>query len=154
MFKPLLRTIPTLTGNFTLACKLDKYRKNSVLNYECGITEAVLMPLQNNLANKHINVSLLYDSYEYDVQLYYKSFSSMFYTDNYDFDKNNLYDIDLSGNKTYENRNKDYEFGCKRNIMNSGYQYMFYAPFYVTDTKSLPDEFILHIEWVKIHLKI
>ena len=83
MFKPLLRTIPTLTGNFTLACKLDKYRKNSVLNYECGITEAVLMPLQNNLANKHINVSLLYDSYEYDVQLYYKSFPSMFYTDNY-----------------------------------------------------------------------
>ena len=159
MFKPLLRTIPTLTGNFTLACKLDKYRKNSVLNYECGITEAVLMPLQNNLANKHINVSLLYDSYEYDVQLYYKSFSSMFYTDNYDFDKNNLYDIDLSGNKTYENRNKDYEFGCKRNIMNSGYQYMFYAPFYVTDVKSLPDEFILHIEFSEkiyknIHIKI
>ena len=159
MFKPLLRTIPTLTGNFTLACKLDKYRKNSVLNYECGITEAVLMPLQNNLANKHINVSLLYDSYEYDVQLYYKSFSSMFYNDNYIFDKNNIYDIDLSGNKTYENRNKDYEFGCKRNIMNSGYQYMFYAPFYVTDTKSLPDEFVLHIEfsdkiYKNIHIKI
>lgn len=159
MFKPLLRTIPTLTGNFTLACKLDTYRKNSVLKYECGVTEAVLMPLQNNLANKHVNVSLLYDSYEYDVQRYYKSFSSMFYTDNYDYDKNNVYDINLSSNKTYENRNKDYEFGCKRNIMNSGYQYMFYAPFYITDTKSLPDEFILHIEFKKniyknIHIQI
>ena len=43
--------------------------------------------------------------------------------------------------------------------MNSGYQYMFYAPFYVTDTKSLPDEFVLHIEFSEkiyknIHIKI
>ena len=147
MFKPLLRTIPTLTGNFTLACKLDKYKKNSVLNFECGVTEAVMMPLQNNLANKHTNVSLLYDSYEYDVQLYYKSFSSLFYEDNYYFDKSNVYELDRSSNKTYDYRNKDYEFGCKRNIMNSGYQYMFFAPFYITNTKSLPDEFIIHIEF-------
>ena len=146
MFKPLLRTIPTLTGNFTLACKLDNYTKNNVINYTTGITEAVLMPLQNNLANKHINVSLLYDSYEYDVQRYYKSFSSSFYSENYEFDKKNIYELDLSSNKINESRNKNYEFGCKRNIMNSGYQYMFFAPFYITNIRNVPNEFVLHIE--------
>ena len=159
MFKPLLRTLPCLSGNFTLACKLDKYKKNSPINFECGISNAVLMPLQNNLANKHVNVSLLYDAYEYDVKEYFKSFSSIFYTENYEYDKNNIYNIDLTGNPTYKNRNLDYEFGCKRNIMDSGYQYMFYAPFYINDTTSLPDEFIIHIEFDNnrfkdIHIKI
>ena len=159
MFKPLLRTIPCLSGNFTLACKLDKYEKISPINFECGINNAVLMPLQNNLANKHINVSLLYDAYEYDIKEYFKSFSSIFYNENYEYDKNNIYDIDLTGNPTYKNRNMDYEFGCKRNIMNSGYQYMFYAPFYINNTVSLPDEFIIHIDfdnnrYKEIHVKI
>ena len=159
MFKPLLRTIPCLSGNFTLACKLDNYKKNSPINFECGISNAVLMPLQNNLANKHINVSLLYDSYEYDIKEYYKSFSSIFYNENYEYDKNNIYKLDLSKNSTYKNRNLDYEFGCKRNIMNSGYQYMFYAPFYINNTQSLPDEFVIHIDFdnnrfKEIHIKI
>lgn len=159
MFKPLLRTMPCLSGNFTLACKLDIYKKNSPINFDCGITEAVLMPLQNNLANKHINVSLLYDSYEYNIGGYYRSFSSIFYNENYEYDNNNIYNIDITGNPTYKNRNIDYEFGCKRNIMDSGYQFMFYAPFYINNLMSVPDEFIIHIDfdnnrYKEIHVKI
>ena len=105
------------------------------------------MPLQNNLANKHINVSLLYDSYEYNIGGYYRSFSSVFYNENYEYDDNNIYNINITGNPTYKNRNIDYEFGCKRNIMDSGYQFMFYAPFYINNLMSVPDEFIIHIDF-------
>lgn len=147
MFKPLLRTMPALTGNFTLACKLQSYNKISPIHFETGVTDAILMPLQNNLANTHFTISLLYDSYEYDVIRFYNRFSSMFYDDNYKFNKNVKSVLDLSSNTTNDIRNRNYEFGCKRNIMNSGYQYMFFAPIYITDVDNCPDEFVLHIEF-------
>ena len=147
MFKPLLRTIPTLTGNFTLACKIESYKKKSIRRFETSVQHAVLMPLQNHLVNRLFNVSLVWDSYEFNIKDFYKGYSASFYSENYEYDKINSEIIDLASNKIYGNRNSDYEFGCKRNVMNTGYQFMFYAPFYISRVEDIPDKFVIELRF-------
>ena len=59
MFKPLLRTLPTLSGNYTIACKIDELSKLNSNDYEVYIREASLMPLQNSVFNKNIGLNLV-----------------------------------------------------------------------------------------------
>ena len=63
MFKPLLRVIPTLSGNVKLACNLLDYEKyvdqagNDV--YETNVRYAKLYPISANLWKKKIDAGLL-----------------------------------------------------------------------------------------------
>ena len=49
MFKSLLRTLPSLSGNFTIACKLNEIEKDTHESYHTYVRVADLMPLQNNI---------------------------------------------------------------------------------------------------------
>ena len=48
MFKPLLTTIPSLTGNFTLGCKITDIERISEDIFSAYCREAELKPLQDN----------------------------------------------------------------------------------------------------------
>ena len=59
MFKPLLRTLPTLSGNFTIACKLREFNKENNNEYYTYVRLANMIPLQNFMANKDLELNLL-----------------------------------------------------------------------------------------------
>lgn len=151
MFKPLLRTLPTLSGNFTINCKLKEYNKESNNEYSTYIRLANLSTLQNFLANKDFNINLLNGKYEHDISKYYNYYSNVFYSSNFNYNKNNFAILDLNSIYNYNNDayNKDYEFGCKRiNYSQTGYQFNFYAPFYIDNINDIPEYFCI---FIKIH---
>lgn len=142
MFKSLLRTIPTMSGNFKINCCLSDNIQVDKYNYESYIRIADISPLQNILLNKSMKLSLLNGSYEYDICKYFKYYSNKFYSDNYSFDKFDYQQLDLYTDNRLESRNKDYEFGCKRlHFSQTGYQMNFYAPIWCDDINDLPDFF-------------
>ena len=49
MFKSLLRTIPSVSGNFTLACRLNDIIKRTDKEYTAYINSAILLPLDNKI---------------------------------------------------------------------------------------------------------
>ena len=59
MFKPLLRTLPSLSGNIKLACEINDYTNEGNNVYSTYIRSASLQPLQNNLYNRRININLI-----------------------------------------------------------------------------------------------
>jgi len=149
MFKSLLRTLPSLSGNFTIACKLNEIKKDDNENYHTYVRVADLMPLQNNIYKNSIELNLLNGKYEHDIKKYFIKYSNYFYKENFTYDKNNykILNLDSLYNETNDNRNKDYEFGCKRIYYSrTGYQFAFYAPFYLDDINNLPDYFGIHIK--------
>ena len=149
MFKPLLRTLPSLSGNFTIGCKLNEIQRENSNEYYTYVRTANLMPLQNSLFNKDININLLNGKYEYDVQKYYYVYSNYFYKVNYLYNNKNYKILDLESRYDYisDSRNKDYEFGCKR-ISNAAtdYTFSFYAPIYVDNNEDLPEYFIINFK--------
>jgi len=165
MFKPLLRTLPTLSGNFTLACPLQ-YILSDNNNYNVNIRNAKLIPLSNIISNPvDTNINLLENKYEYDVSKYYNHLAdtSTFYKFYPNVDNNindNIKGFDttrpifsLIDNNDYtfnlsNTRNTDYEFGVKRiSYAQYGYQFMFYAPFYIDSFESLPEKFVIEIKY-------
>ena len=148
MFKSLLRTIPSVSGNFTLACRLNDITKRTDKEYIAYINSAILLPLDNNIRLfKDININLINAKYEYDVQRYWKLLSDSFYTDTYSINKKIFDDYDLNPINLKDNRDKTFEFGCSRLPINyTGYQFKFYAPIYINDVNDLPDEFIIYIK--------
>lgn len=149
MFKPLLRTLPSLSGNLKLACEINDYEYEGDNTYSTYIRSASLQPLQNNLFNRRINVNLINGTWEYDVAKFYKYYSNYFYKQNCtflydDFAKLNL----ISYNSDTDSRNKDYEFGCKHiSFNNTGYMLDFYAPIYVSSIEDLPEYFEIRIDF-------
>lgn len=158
MFKPLLRTLPSLSGNFTLACPLNYVTKVDKDRYVCNIRTANIVPLQNSISNPiNTEINLLSSKYEFDVAKYYQKLvpTTLFFESTRTKNVNSLPLFDLVTNNDYvtedvcmNSRNTDYEFGVKR-VSNSlfGYQFMFYAPIYIDDVKSLPDTFEIHIKY-------
>ena len=148
MFKPLLRTLPTLSGNFSLVCKLNDFIQTSSKEYEVYVRDASLMPLQNNVFNKDIKVNLAKDQYEYVIKKFYNGYLNIFYKDNYPYNKNDYMEFDqYEVNHLNDSRNKDYEFGLKRVYHSqNGYQFCFYAPFYIDDINDMPDYFYIVIK--------
>ena len=71
MFKSLLRTLPSLSGNFTIACKLNEIKKDDNENYHTYVRVADLMPLQNNIYKNSIELNLLNGKYEHDIKKYF-----------------------------------------------------------------------------------
>ena len=148
MFKPLLRTLPTLSGNVLLGCKIDKISKTDKNNiYETDIQAASLYTAQRDIFTKKINVNLGTGKWEYDIRRFYTYFSDIFYKDNYLFNKKDYKKLNLlSAEDPQDSRNKDYEFGCRRiQYSQYGYQFQFYAPIYIDDVDSLPDYFEINI---------
>ena len=145
MFKPLLRTLPSLTGNFTIACKLKEFIKENNNEYSTYVRLANIMPLQTYLSKKDIELNLLNGKYEYDISKYNYYYSNSFYKENFQYDNKNykVLDLNVLGN---DSRNKDYEFGCKRIYYSQyGNQFNFYAPFYLDNVNDLPEYFCIHI---------
>lgn len=150
MFKPLLRTLPTLSGNFTLSCKLNEFIKEDINEYSTYVRLGNLIPLQNFLANKNVEVNLLNGKYEHDIMKYYYHYSNVFYSNNFNFNKNNYAILDLESIYNYNNdaHNKDYEFGCKRLYYSqTGSQFNFYAPFYIDNANDLPEYFCIYLKF-------
>ena len=162
MFKSLLRTLPSLSGNFTVACRLNDFVKDDSDSYHTYVKVADLMPLQNNIYKDKIELNLLNGIYEHDVKKYFLRYQNYFYKENFNYSKSNyrLLNLDSSYNETNDNRNKDYEFGCKRIYYSrTGYQFSFYAPFYLDDINDLPEYFCIHInidnnisKYIKIYI--
>ena len=148
MFKSLLRTIPSVSGNFTLSCRLNDIYKKSDKEYKAYVNSAILLPLDNNTRLfKDINVNLSNAKYEYDVQRYWKLISDSFYTDTYSINKSIFDDYDLNPINLKDNRDKTFEFGCSRLPINyTNYQFRFFAPIYINDPNDLPDSFNILIK--------
>lgn len=144
MFKPLLRTIPTLSGNHMIACHINnvKRRDDDADLFDTYISLASFMPLQNNLYHKIINCNLSTGKYEFEIMKYFKYYSNYFYNTNFNFDKNDYQVIDKLTFDRLESRNKDYEFGCKRiQRKENDFQFVFYAPFYIDNVDDIPESF-------------
>lgn len=147
MFKSLLRTLPTLSGNFSICCKLNDYNKITSNDYEVCVRDASILSLQDNQYNNEVSINLAKESYEFIIAKYYNLCSNVFYKENYSYNKDSYQKYDkYEVNSNNDARNKDYEFGCKRlHYSYNGYQFNFYAPFYINDLDSLPEYFLLSI---------
>ena len=144
MFKSLLRTIPSLSGNVKINCYVENFEqdKTDKDKFYGFIKNADLSPLQNLLLNQRVKLSLLDGSWEYDISKYYHYYNNTFYNKNYSFNRSDYQILDLFANNQISSRNKDYEFGCKRvSYSQTGYQFNFFAPIWCDNFDSLPDYF-------------
>lgn len=145
MFKPLLRTMPSLSGNMKIVCILNNYEEIEEHIFEANVRSAQLKPLSSKLYNKYYTLSLLSSSYEWDVRSFYKKYSDYFYKTLFDFNK-----IDMPiyvENSINSTRNTDFEFGCKRvSYQKSFKQFSFYAPIYIESENDIPDYFEINID--------
>ena len=90
MIRPLLRVLPSLSGNVKLVCDLDNYDKMSQNDYECFVRSARLSPLSSNLFNKFISISLLQSSYEWDLRKFFINYSDYFWKTHFNYSKINI----------------------------------------------------------------
>ena len=144
MLKPLIRTIPNLSGNVKIACTLSDFKKIDD-KFECHVRHARLLPLSTTLAQKECDVNLLNSTYEFDLKKYYKLYSNIFFDTEYKYSKE-IYGDALTGEEL-NNRDKDFEFGLKRISVgkNGGAQYAFFAPIWIENENDIPDYFLIHI---------
>lgn len=146
MIKPLLRTMPTMSGNVKLACTLLDYNKISNDTYETNIRGAHLYPISSQLFQKSINVSLLNSSWEYDINKFYNAYSDEFY--NTIFDINRIEMPLLDKTSVLYPRNTDFEYGVKRiSYKKSGCQYACFAPIYIDNVNDIPNKFVLDVHF-------
>lgn len=90
MFKPLLRTIPSLNGNMKISCYLQDYKETTHDIFTTAIKYADLQPLSSNLFCKNVNVKLIQSRFDYDVKKYYDIYKANFYKSNYKFNKKDM----------------------------------------------------------------
>ena len=79
MFKPLLRTLPSTTGNISLNCEVNNFYKTESNVWESNIQTSSIMPLQNKFCNNINSVSLLNDKWEQIVKTFYGNYRNIFY---------------------------------------------------------------------------
>ena len=144
MIKSLTRTIPAISGNYTIACNLNDINKIDNINYNCSIFEASLIPLDDKMQlNRLVKCNLLNGKLSYDVKKYCDNISYF-----YDETVNNLYYNEFHIYDNLDNRDKNFEFGCKRiSYVKNNYQYQFFAPIYIDDIKDLPKYFIIEVKY-------
>ena len=92
MFKPLLKSIPSLSGNMKIVCKLEGYNQDSSNKslYNCNVNTALLTSISNNLYDKNIPLNLQNNSLEYDIKKFYLYYSNIFYKTNFNYSKINI----------------------------------------------------------------
>lgn len=152
MIKPLLRVIPSYSGNVKISCKLADYTykystTNNQINtdwYECNVRGATLEALNPTYTKKKISCGMLSSSYEYDLKKFYEHHKDTFFNSNFDYSKYIINKID----KTIPNltRNVYVEMGVDRHYLTKdGYTLEFFAPIWIDDVNSLPDAFNIYI---------
>lgn len=144
MIRPLLRTIPTLSGNVKLACTLLDYNKINKDTVETNIRGAHIYPLSSQLFQKSVEANLLNSSWEYDVKRFFSSYSDTFFDSCFEINKQEMPLLDKS--ETQKPRNTDFEYGVKRiSYSKSGCQYACFAPIYIDNVNDIPEYFKLDI---------
>ena len=148
MFKPLLRVLPSLSGNVKLACNLLDYieieDKDDVKTFETNIRYAKLYPITSSSWNNKIDAGLLGSSWEYDIKKFYNTYADIFYKDPTVYSKTEMLKLDKHNDMRV--RNKDIEFGVKRiSHSRQGNQFAFFAPFYIDDVNDIPQYFMLTV---------
>lgn len=144
MIRPLLRTIPTLSGNVKLACTLLDYNKINKDTVETNIRGAHIYPLSSQLFQKSVEANLLNSSWEYDVKRFFSSYSDTFFDSCFEINKQEMPILDKS--ETQKPRNTDFEYGVKRiSYSKSGCQYACFAPIYIDNVNDIPEYFKLDI---------
>lgn len=144
MFKPLLKTIPSLSGNMKIVCKLEGYNidKKYPSIYNCVVNEAYLTSLSSNLYDKNIKINLKNNSFEYDVKKFYLYYASVFYDNNFKFSKINIPIIDFSS--VINDSNQDFKYGCKRiSYKKSQNQFAYFAPIYIESLDDLQGKYFV-----------
>lgn len=144
MFKPLLKSIPSLSGNMKIVCDLEGYKIDSSNRYiyNCNVNNAYLTSISSNIYDKNIPVNLKNNSFEYDVQQFYLYYADIFYKNNFNYSKINIPIIDFTS--TINNSNTDFKFGCKRvSYMKSGNTLAFYSPIYVEGEEDIKGKYFV-----------
>ena len=139
MFKALLKTLPSLSGNMKLGCFVDDYKRHNK-QYSCNVKVAKLLPIAHTLYDKNIYVNLKNNAFEYDVKQFYKNYYDVFYKSTYNYSQLNIPIIDFAN--TISDGNEDFLFGCKR-ISYSKYdnQIAFFAPIYIESLEDIKDKY-------------
>lgn len=145
MFKPLLRIMPSLSGNVKLAGYVNDIKEIEEDVYESYVRVAQLMPLTSSLFTKWMPISLLTSSYEWDIMVFYRMYPQYFYNKMFDYNKYDIKKFNYFALNT--NRNSDFEFGVKRVSYSKslGKQFAFFAPIYIESENDIPDEFRIKI---------
>lgn len=150
MIKPLLRVIPTYSGNVKISCVLSDYVKSDVLEYDkdaadtydCYVRGATISPLSKTIYDKQIQANLLSSDYSFDLKKFYIYYSDVFYKNGMSFSQTDVPQVDEL-NPIYD-RNVDMEYGCSRvSYQKYGHQLEFFAPIYVDDPSDLPQAFYI-----------
>ena len=87
MLKPLLRTIPTLSGNIKIACELTDFQKIDEQTSQAYVRHAKMLPISSNVSQKKLDISLLNSSYEFDIKRFFEHYNDIFFDDCFDFNK-------------------------------------------------------------------
>ena len=144
MFKPLLKTIPSLSGNMKIVCNLEGYEQNSSNSfiYNCNVNSAWLTSISSNLYDKNIKINLKNNSFEYDVKNFYLYYANVFYSTNFKYSKINIPIIDFSSK--VNNNNQDFKYGCKRiSYLKSNNQFAFFAPIYIESLDDIKGKYFV-----------
>ena len=145
MIKPLLRTIPSMSGNVKLACTLLDYNKIKEDTFETNIRGAHLLPLSSSLFQKSVTANLLNSSWEYDLKKFYAAYSDTFFDTVFPISVLEMPILDET--QIFKNRNTDLEYGVKRvSYDKSGCQFACFAPIYIDDPKDIPAYFLLKMD--------
>ena len=171
MFKTILRTLPSLTGNFKLACYINKsnvYQTKDVYGVSTDyvyVTHGDFSPL-NAIYDESFKfkkrIPLSFSStmgYEFDIKNYYKNYADSFYSLSnfigYQDKKFVKYENDFE-HKSYQNqktsRDMSFEYGMT-NLRNSNsvridnvyYNKSYYAPIYVDAVEDMAHYFCITI---------
>ena len=138
-----------MINSFELSCEVSDYVKFSNDEYIGSCRNAHLFPLASTAYEKKHNVSLLTGNWEYDIVKFYKNYSDIFYTDLYNNHNNTVcYINNITKYRQIEDRNTDFEFGCRRiSYQKSGQIFSFYAPIYCDNLNDLPDYFMIVVDF-------
>lgn len=140
MIKPLLRTIPTLSGNVKLACTLLDYNKLNENTFETNIRGAHIYPISSQLFQKSVEANLLSSSWEFDIKRFYAAYSDIFHNPCFDVITKDMKILDKT--EPLYQRNTDFEYGVKRiSYSKSGNQYACFAPIYIDSVNDIPSYF-------------
>lgn len=144
MFKSLLRTLPSLSGNVKLVCDVSdiKYIDNNNEYIDCYVNNASLEPISKNVYKQPININLFKSRYDYDIAQFYNIYNDVFYKSCYSYSKVDAKKIDKSHDAN--ERDKDFEFGCSRiSYSDNNKQFSFFAPIYIDNVFDIPNAFII-----------
>ena len=109
MLKPLLRTIPTMSGNVKLACNVLDYRNVGPNEFETEIRYAKLLPLSSSLYQHKVEAELTGGSWEYDLKKFYHVYNDVFFEPYFNYNKGEILKLDKTTNQY--TRNTDFEMG-------------------------------------------